>query len=83
MCSSVDRGRLQVLKLITDVADEARALADLLEEMRQTLPPHPALLPVTEIGASEEGVYLASPVLNAPSVEGRLRDGGEPRSDDF
>jgi serine/threonine protein kinase len=70
-----DRGRLQVLKLITDVADEADALAALLEQARQAVPPHAALLPVTEIGASDEGVYLASPVLNAPSVEGRLRDG--------
>ena len=70
-----DRGRLQVLKLITDVADDAGALAELLEEARLAVPPHAALLPVTEIGTSDEGVYLASPVLNAPSVEGRLRDG--------
>ena len=70
-----DRGRLQVLKLIIVVGNEAALLADLLEEIRQAVPPHPALLPVNEIGVSEEGVYLASPVLNSPSVEGRLRDG--------
>ena len=70
-----DRGRLQVLKLITDVADDAAALAALLDEVRQTIPPHPALQPITEVGVSEEGVYLASPVLNASTVEGRLRGG--------
>ncbi len=70
-----DRGRLQVLKLITDITDDAPALAGLLDQVRQSLPLHPALLPVTEVGASDEGVYLASPVLNAPSVEGRLRGG--------
>ncbi len=70
-----DRGRLQVLKLITDITDDAPALASLLDQVRQSLPLHPALLPVTEVGASDEGVYLASPVLNAPSVEGRLRGG--------
>ena len=70
-----DRGRLQVLKLITDITDDAPALAGLLDQVRQALPLHAALLPVTEVGASEEGVYLASPVLNAPSVEGRLRGG--------
>jgi hypothetical protein len=47
-------------------------LAQLLEEARLAVPPHAALLLVTEIGTSDEGVYLASPVLNAPSVEGRL-----------
>ena len=45
------------------------------KQARQAVPPHAALLPVTEIGISDEGVYLASPVLNAPSVEGRLRGG--------
>lgn len=70
-----ERGRLQVLKLITDVADDAGALAELLEQARQAVPPHAALLQVTEIGTCDEGVYLASPVLNAPSVEGRLRHG--------
>ena len=70
-----DRGRLQALKLITDVADDADALAALLDEVRQAVPPHPALQPITEVGVSEEGVYLASPVLNAATVEGRLRGG--------
>jgi hypothetical protein len=70
-----DRGRLQVLKLITDITDDADALAALLDQVRQALPPHAALLPVTEIGTSEEGVYLASPVVSASSVEGRLRGG--------
>ncbi len=70
-----DRGRLQVLKLITEATDDADALAGLLEQVRVTLPSHPALLPITEVGVSDEGVYLASPVVNAPSVEGRLRGG--------
>lgn len=57
------------------MADDAGALSGLLEQVRLTLPSHPALLPVTEVGVSDEGVYLASPVANAPSVEGRLRGG--------
>jgi serine/threonine protein kinase len=70
-----DRGRLQILKLITDITEDAPALASLLDQVRHALPPHPALLPVTEVGTSDEGVYLASPVLTAPSVDGRLRGG--------
>jgi serine/threonine protein kinase len=70
-----DRGRLQILKLITDITDDAPGLASLLDQVRQALPLHPALLQVTEVGTSDEGVYLASPVLTAPSVEGRLRGG--------
>ena len=70
-----DRGRLQVLKLITDVTDDAAALAARLDQARHALPQHPALQPVTDVGVSDDGVYLASPVLNDPSVEGRLRGG--------
>lgn len=70
-----DRGRLQTLKLITDITEDAPALAALLDQVRLALPPHPALLLVTEVGACDEGVYLASPVLTAPSVDGRLRGG--------
>ncbi len=70
-----DRGRLQVLKLITDVADDAAALVARLDQARHALPQHPALQPVTDVGVSDDGVYLASPVLNDPSVEGRLRGG--------
>ncbi len=69
------RGRLQVLKLITDVGADGPALAEVLEHVRTQLPVHPGLLPVTEVGLSDEGVYLASPVLDAPTVEGRLRGG--------
>lgn len=70
-----DRGRLQVLKLITEATDDGDALARVLEHVRKSLPAHPGLLPVTEIGATPEGVYLASPVVDAPSVDGRLRGG--------
>ncbi len=70
-----DRGRLQALKLITDIAEDADALAQRLEELRHALPLHPALLPVTDVGSSTEGVWLASPVLTAPTVEGRLHGG--------
>jgi hypothetical protein len=70
-----DRGRLQVLKLITDVTDDAVALVARLDQVRHALPQHPALQPVTDVGVSDDGVYLASPVLNDPSVEGRLRGG--------
>ena len=70
-----DRGRLQVLKLITDVAGDGAALVERLEAQRRATPPHPGLLPVTEIGLSDEGVYLASPVSSAQSVEGRLHGG--------
>jgi len=69
------RGRLQVLKLITDLDGDAAALAERLEAMRQVLPSPLGLLPVTEIGISDEGVYLASPVLDAPTIEARLRGG--------
>ena len=70
-----ERGRLQVLKLITEVGHDAAALVDVLEHVRQSLPAHAGLLAVTEIGTSDEGVYLASPVVSAPSVEGRLHEG--------
>ena len=70
-----DRGRLQVLKLITDVAGDAATLVQRLEDQRRATPLHPGLLPVTEIGLSDEGVYLASPVSSAQSVEGRLHGG--------
>src|SRR5687768_8791444 len=64
-----DRGRLQVLKLIADVGADAVALAKVLDHVRAQLPAHGGLLPLTEVGVSDEGVYLASPVLDAPSVE--------------
>jgi hypothetical protein len=70
-----ERGRLQVLKLITEVAGDGPVLAEHLERVRLALPQHPALLPLTEVGLSDEGVYLASPVVTAPTVEGRLRGG--------
>jgi hypothetical protein len=70
-----ERGRLQVLKLITDVGTDGAALVEVLEHVRQSLPAHAGLLAVTEIGISDEGIYLASPVLSAPSVEGRLHGG--------
>lgn len=70
-----DRGRLQVLKLISDITDDVETLARLLDQVRQSLPPHPALLPVTEVGTSDEGVYLASPVISGSSVDGKLRGG--------
>ena len=70
-----ERGRLQVLKLITDATEDGEALARVLEHVRKSLPAHPGLLPVTEIGATPDGVYLASPVVDAPSVDGRLRGG--------
>ena len=70
-----ERGRLQVLKLITDVGGDAAALVGVLEHVRDSLPLHPGLLPITDIGVSDEGVYLASPVVSAPSVEARLHGG--------
>jgi len=70
-----DRGRAQVLKLLTDMGEDAAALASALDELRQTLPIHPSLLPLNDIGVFEDGVYMTSPVLTAPSVEGRLRGG--------
>jgi hypothetical protein len=70
-----ERGRLQVLKLITDVGNDGAALVEVLEQVRQSLPAHAGLLAITEVGISDEGVYLASPVLSAPSVEGRLHGG--------
>ncbi|BCS34072.1 hypothetical protein TBR22_A33010 [Luteitalea sp. TBR-22] len=70
-----ERGRLQVLKLITEIAGDGPQLAEHLERVRLALPQHPALLPLTEVGLSPEGVYLTSPVVTAPTVEGRLRGG--------
>ena len=69
------RGRLQVLKLITDVGSDGPALAEVLEHVRAQVPAHPGLLPVTEVGLADEGVYLASPLLDDPTVEGRLHGG--------
>lgn len=69
------RGRLQVLKLITDLGADAPALAERLDGMRRALPLRAGLLPISDVGISDEGVYLASPVVDAPTVEGRLRGG--------
>ena len=70
-----DRGRLQVLKLISDIAADAPALADVLEHVRTQLPAHAGLLPVTDVGIADDSVYVASPLVDAPTVEGRLRGG--------
>ena len=70
-----ERGRLQVLKLISDVIDDGDALARVLDHVRKSLPAHPGLLPVTDVGVAPDGVYLVSPVVEAPTIEGRLRGG--------